>query len=191
MAQINLLKQNTRSNTMWQHWPSFVVKFLALIVVGLVTYYGWIWYQSNQVADAISKENAAITAGQKDLATIPGQEELWTRQAQLKELAVLLGQHPNWTALFPALAKVTLTKAGYLSMNTLPDGSLSLMATVPSMDDLDKFLQIFDLPEVNQNFSNVKLGSISKTQVGNSLVIKFDVRLKYSTALLNQPLPFN
>jgi len=45
-------------------------------------------------------------------------------------------------------------------------------------------LQVFDLPDFYSNFYDIHIGSIGKTQVGNQLMTKFDVTMKYNPNLL-------
>nr|MDQ3018735.1 hypothetical protein [bacterium] len=81
-----------------------------------------------------------------------------------KELNILIKDHLYWSYILPELARVTLKSAKYTAIEAESTGKLNLTVSLASYDDLDKFLQIFDLPEYNQQFSNVKVMSLVKTQ---------------------------
>ena len=185
MAQINLLKQQKKNSIdIWQIIASGSVKVLALVLVAVLAYYGYLFYQAHQKSAALVALQQQISAEQRDLSSNPDQNELYTRQQQLQQLMTLVNSHPYWSNLLPALAKATLRSSNYLTLQAMNDGSLTLSVSVPTTEDLDKFLQVFDIPEFNKNFYDVKIGSIGKTQVGNELLTKFDVNMKYNPSLL-------
>ena len=164
----------------------WVVRFLLLVILALVGYYVYLLYSIHGQNTTMTNTEQQIQADQQDLSKVSGRDELLTRQQQLKQLMSLVGGHAYWTRLFPALAQVTLNSANFLSIQTLPDGSLSMSGTVPSNEDLDKFLQVFDLPEFNKDFYDVKISSLGKAQVGNQLLVQFTVNMKYNPALLSK-----
>lgn len=185
MPQINLLKQQKKNSVdVLQTVASFSVKFLTFILVAVIAYYGYLFYKTHEQDTAMAKLQQDIIAEQKNTVNIDDQNELYTRQQQLQQLLTLVNSHTYWSNLLPSLAEVTLKSSNYLTLQAMNDGTLSLSITVPSTQDLDKFLQIFDLPEFNKNFYDIKVGSIGKTQVGNQLLTKFDVAIKYSPSIL-------
>ncbi len=187
MPQINLLKQQkATSGDALQTIVSILVKLLAVVLIGVILYYGYIFYQIRAKNAEISKLNGEIQQVQKDLASIPGKEELYTRQQQLQQLVSLTSGHTYWSSLLPALAKVTLKSAHYVTISARQDGSISMSVTVPSTEELDKFLQIFDLSEFNQNFYNIKIGSLGKNQVDGQVMTQFDVNMQYNRGILQK-----
>jgi hypothetical protein len=85
----------------------------------------------------------------------------------------------------PELARVSLQRSDYVSIDAVSDGSLSLSVKLPSYADADKFLQVFDLPEYNRQFSNVRVLSIVKsTDEGGAISYLMRVQLDFSTDFL-------
>ena len=187
MAQINLLKQQKESTSdILQTVTSISVKVLAFALLAVVMYYGYLYFNARAKTKKISDIQATIAAEQKDLGDPAERSKLFTRQQQLQELMKLVSSHPYWSSLLPVLAKSTLNSANYMKIQALTDGTLSLSVTVPSNEDLDKYLQVFDLPQFYNNFYDIRIGSISKTQVGNTLMTQFDVTMKFNTAILQK-----
>ncbi len=184
MPQINLLKEKNSNPRALQGMLAIVNIILIVIILGLGAYYGWMYFsvKSNNnnildIQDKISKEKSAALKQ-------PDRQQLLTRQAQLKELEGLIAKHPYWSAMLPQLATVTLKEASYMSVKLDTAGFLDVSVTVPNTESLDKFLQIFDLPEYYKNFYNLKIGSISNGQKDNKLLTKFDLRMNYNPDLL-------
>lgn len=188
MAQINLLKQKQASSSdTLQTITGLVVKFLILVLVGLVAYYAFLVFRSSsETKKALSLEEQIAAKG-KQLASRPERDELLTRQQQLKELNTLVNAHPYWSGVLPAMAKVMLTTANVVNFKAVQDGTITMGVTVPTITDVEKFLQVFDLPEFNNNFYNIRIGSLGKSQSGDSLLVSFDVRMNYNPALLGSP----
>lgn len=185
MAQINLLQQQQKANRDYiQTITSIVVRVLALGLVAVLVYYGYVFYQTHTESSAVQKLQANLDQDKLNLVNQKDQEELFTRQRQLQQLLALVNSHPYWSAVLPALAKVTLKSANYLTFTSVNDGSVSMSVSVPDMQTFDKFLQVFDLPEFNNNFYDIKVGSISRVQSKNQTLINFDVNMKYNAALL-------
>src|SRR5579872_5359744 len=108
MPQINLLKQQKRTtDDIWQTVTSVSVKVLVVVLVGVVIYYGYLIYANHNKAGEISTLTVKIQSEQKELASLGGRDELFTRQQQLTQLLSLVSSHPYWSGLLPALAKVT------------------------------------------------------------------------------------
>ncbi len=184
MAQINLLKQKTVSENLWETLPGIFLKLLLVVALGVLAYYAWLYIKINKVnaeITTIKEQNAknlstAFSLGQRD--------EVLSRQAQLKEFSSLVDKHVYWSHLLPEVAKVTLKTASYSSLRGVADGSMTLSVAVPSLNDLDKYLQVFDQPQFNKNFSDVKMGGFHKLVEEGTAMVKFDVQLKYNPNLL-------
>jgi len=185
VAQINLLKQQDSTSNFGQFLPGLFVKVLTVAVICLFAYYGWLFLKAKKLVNNISAAEKTISDSKTQAATMPGRDELLTRQAQLKELSGLISKHTYMSQLIPALAKVTLKTAIYTSLKSAGDGNMTLSVALPDMNELDKFLQVFDRPEFSKNFNNLRIGSIHKVQSNGRLYYKFDVIMTYNTSLLN------
>ncbi len=185
MAQINLLQPRKKSSDeLWRQVSVWSVRFFLFILAIVVVYYGFLVYQLHNQNKDITATQQQILAEQQDLAKITGKDELFTRQQQLQQLMSLVNSHAYWSGLLPTLAKATLKTANFISFQAMNDGTISLSVSVPSTEDLDKFLQVFDLPEFNQNFYDIKISSIGKSLVGTQLLTQFNVNMKYNPAIL-------
>jgi cell division protein FtsL len=183
MAQINLLKQKTASQNFWEILPSLLVKILVLVVVVIIGYYGWLYLQINSINKSIAQEQKDFSEAGQQVNAITSRNEIYTRQAQLQQLNSLIGKHLYWSNIFPVLAEVTLKKASYSSIKITKDGTLTLSVTVPDLDSVDKFIQVFDQPEFYKNFSNLKLGAFH--QIGNNQPgFQFEAVLDFSQSIL-------
>ncbi len=157
---------------------------LIVVILAMLGFYVWMRF-------SIQKDNAQAADYQSQIAkekatalSSPDRKELLTRQAQLKSLQDIILKHPYWSLILPKLADVTLKKANYMSVKIESTGVLGLSVEVPDTEQLDKFLQIFDLPEYNKYFYNVRIGSISNGQVGDKLLTSFDLKMNYNPELL-------
>jgi hypothetical protein len=182
MPQINLLKQAPVNYS--QATFKILEGILLAVLLGLVAYYGWLYLQSKAVDSKITSTEININQDtQKALAT-PGREELIVRQEQLKNLATLIASHVYFSQILPKLAQSTLSTASYSDLEIPGDGTLSLVATVPTIEDLDNYLQVFNLPQVYKYFSNVKISSFAKVQNLNSTSIRFQVTMNYDPSII-------
>jgi hypothetical protein len=184
MAQINLLKQSSAPNNLWQVVPKFLVKFFAVVLIGLIAYYAWLYFQFKSIENKIEASLIQINSDRQEALNSPQRDELLTRQSQLKYLDGIISQHLYWSQLLPKLANVTLKKAAYVNLNMGSVGKLTLSVNVPTLADMDKYLQIFDLPEVNKYFSDVRIGSYHKVLGKTSESISFEVNMQYNPSIL-------
>lgn len=184
MAQINLLKQNSPSKNIADAVPGILVKLLIVILVGLLGYYAWLFYKTKAVGKNIVSLQESIAKEKKEIADQKDREELLTRQQQLQQLDSLITSHPYWSEVLPALAKVTLKSASYSNITATQEGYLIMSVKLPTLIDLDKFLQVFDLPEFSSNFSDVSIGAYHKVADGDKTSIVFEMKLKYNPKLL-------
>lgn len=189
VAQINLLKQKTSSDSVWQTAASILTKLLLLGVLALVGFYGWQFIQIGKIEQKITAAQLAISQAQQSVATITNRDELYTRQAQLQQQEGLVSKHLYFSNLFPALARVTLREASYNSITATKEGQLDIQVMVPDLLTVDKFLQVFDRPEFNVNFNNLRIGSVQKNTEGSPTGYSFDARFNFNPALLQYQDP--
>lgn len=185
MAQINLLKQNTAaSGNFKNNIPNILIRLFLAVLPLLFVYYGWLFIDSKSTDNKIAAAQTKINNDRATALAAKNRSELLTRQLQLKSLGGLIGSHIYWSQLFQPLAASTLKLSSYSTLRVGSGDDLTLSATVPSLSDLDKYMQIFDLPQFNQNFSDVRIGGFSKAQDKNSTSIKFEVRMKYDPKII-------
>jgi hypothetical protein len=178
MADINLLQTPTsQTSTISSRSRVLLARVLMLVLVLIVAFYAWLQYDHWRTGKNIAATQASIATAQADALNNKARAEVVTRQGQLEELDSLLEDHMYWSYLLPELARVTLVSAKYTSIEANSAGTLTMSVTLPSYQDLEKYLQIFDLPEYNKEFSNVKILSINQTQVNNTLgtVVKLEL----------------
>ena len=185
MAQINLLKQTTARPSFSNELYRFLPLLFAVALVGLIGYYGWLFYQDRNIeTQRVAVLDKMETESQEALKN-PRREELLTRQLQAKDLSSLVAAHLYWSQIFPVLAKVTLKKASYNTITIKPqDSSIQLSAEVPTLVDLDKYMQVFNLPQFNKFFSNVRIGGFSQVDAAGGKSIKFTVNMNYDHNLM-------
>ena len=185
MAQINLLKQTTVSQDLWQVLPSWAVKILAVAAIGVLGYYGYLFITIRSTEKTINQLRQDIVNTKNQALQEPMRDELITRQAQIKQLGALIGGHNYLSEIFAVLAESTLKTASFSDMKITPEGKLALSVTVPDLVELDKFLQVFDQPKFYANFSDVKMGGFRKAQSENGLSYKFDVSMRFNPAIIS------
>ena len=185
MAQINLLKQNQPSS--FSRFGIFpILNYLTMAgILALLSYYGWAYLQ-NKKYDKKNQELAAVILQQKqELSSVKNRDELFSRQAQLKGYDELISGHPYWSQLLPELAKVTLKQVSYLSVKIDNQGVMNLSVQLPTMADLEKFLQVFDSAQLNKYFRDLRISGISKIQDEEKNYVRVDIQLNYDPSLLN------
>lgn len=186
MAQINLLTSDAKQPSNGGGVVSIAAKVLIAILILAVVWYGYLFISVNRTGKDIENTKNDIAQAQSSILADQGRAELLTRQSQLKDATNLISGHIYWSNLFDELPKSTLQGVSYRAITTTHDGTVTVEFSVPSYEDLDKFLQVFDLPEYNKNFSNIKLLSISKAQEGSSLQIAVKMQLTFNTAALKK-----
>jgi cell division protein FtsL len=184
VAQINLLKQNTRSNPLAQFSPKIAVQIMVVVFLALVGYYVFLFFQLNKINSDTQDMAREIQAAQQLAISNPNKDELFVRQQQIKNLKDLIAGHLYWSQIFEPLADVTLKDARYSSLKVTLPNSLSMSVKVKDLEELDKYLQVFNLPDFNKNFNNVRIGSYSKTQSATSTDIQFSVQMDFNPSLL-------
>ncbi len=185
MAQINLLKQSVPEKNLWTILPNIFAKVLLVLLVLLAAYYGWKVLESKNIAKSIRALELKISEEKREGLTLPKRDEVLVRQQQLQALNQVVENHLYWTQIFPELARVTFNKAHYSSIKIGADGILNMTGTVPTINDLDKFLQVFDLPAFNKHFSDIRIGGYNKIQgQDNNSTVDFDVMMKFNPELI-------
>lgn len=186
MPEINLLKPKSFQENFLQLSPKILARFLLVLLVAVVLYYAWLFFQVKTTAGEVVKVQQANLSSRGEAARTKSRDELLTRLSQLQEADKLISRHFYWSNLLPALARVTLKTASYSDLEAFSDGTVGLTVMVPNLGELDKFLQVFNSPKFNANFYNVKIGAFHKIQNGDTTAITFDVKLNFDPALLYQ-----
>lgn len=189
MAQINLLKQSASAGHAWETGPKIFVRIFVALLIALVAYYAWLFFSIKNAAAQIVTLQNQISADKQTALSTPDRDQLLTRQLQIKDLQGIIAGHLYWSQLFKPLADVTLKTASYSSLRVGTDGGLTMNVTVPTLTDLDKYMQVFDLPQFNKNFSEVHISGFNKIQGKNSTAIQFSVKMKYEQALIKYQDP--
>ena len=189
MAQINLLKQSSTASNTWDNLPKILARLLIFVLIILVGYYAWLVIDTQSIASKTTSTQAEINLDKQKALSTAGRGEVLTRQLQLKDFQDLLAQHLYWSQLMPVIADATLKKATYSSLKVDGEGLLTLAVNVPTLEDLDKYLQVFDLPQVNKYFSNVRISSYRKVQGPNSTGIAFEVNMNYNKSVIKYNAP--
>lgn len=184
MAQINLLKQQNQTKGFVTILPSLVAKLLAVAVIGLGVYYGWVSWRVNDLKKSIASNQQQFVDVQKSVVTVKNRNEIYTRQQQLKQFAALLGAHLYWSNFFPALAQVTLQSANYGNIEATKAGELTLNVQVKDLNEMDKFMQVFNLPQFNKDFNYLKVDGFRLVQKDKGTFFEFNAKLKFNPALL-------
>lgn len=181
MADINLLQNRIEeSGINTSPVARAVAKILMLLVVLAIIGYGFLFFTDWRTKTKLAKVNEKIQAVQASAITNKDRLELITRQEQLIELETLIDNHTYWSYLLPELARVTIKTAKLTEINAKDNGKLSLTATLPTYEEIEKFLQIFDLPEYNQQFSNVKIESINRIISESSVATELRLQLIFN-----------
>lgn len=186
MPQINLLGQDTeRSVGTLGRGPVYIVRIFALLFLLLLAAWGFLALRVKMNMSKANKVQADIRKVQDEIVAMPAWRQVVTRQGQVKAAEGLLDGQQFWSRLLPELARVTLQSASYLSFSADARGTARMSVSVPSYADFDKFLQVFDLPQFNDHFSQVTVSSVEKYQQGDSQLIRFDVAVTYDKAFLS------
>lgn len=181
MPDINLLQSESHDiGSEVSNAARIVARLLVFVVVAAILAYGALFFWGWTTQGSIEKVTTQVAAKQQEILANKDRNELVTRQEQLKELNTLIDEHLYWSYLMPELARVTLKSGRYTNIEAKSDGKLNLTVNLPSYEDIEKFMQIFDLPEYNQQFSNVRIVSIGKTQSENSIETRVSLQLTFN-----------
>lgn len=180
MAEINLLgsSQTNKSQGIAPFIPLFNRLFVGLLVL-VIALYGWFWYREGKIDDQSAQINDQVNAAQQKLMNNPSRNELLTRQGQIQDLTRLARNHFYWSILLQELPKMDLKTAQLLAFNANSQGVATMVVSVTSYADLDRFLQVFDKASVNQTFSDIQIKSVSKTEQNGQPLIKAKIQVKH------------
>lgn len=178
MPQINLLDSEQKTSFRAKNYV-WLSKIMGGVLVLVILAYGFLYFQENSRQNKINEVREKTAAAQKQLADSADRKEVITRQGQLNALNPLLENHVYWSGLLPELARISLRQSRYVNIDSAGNGSMVLNVEMPSYADLDKFLQVFDLPEYNREFSNVRVLSINK-EISESGLIAYAMRVQLS-----------
>lgn len=184
MAQINLLKKNSFSEDFSEKIPSVLVKVLAAVLLMVLGYYGWLYSAVGKNTKELARLEKKVSDDRASALSMKERSELLVRQQQLKAFNTVTESQVYWSQLMPVLASSTLKSSIYNGLKVSPDGFVTLEVSVPNIQELDKFLQVFDLPEYNKYFSNVRIGSYSKVQDDKGTQIKFEVKFIFNPDII-------
>jgi hypothetical protein len=185
MPDINLLQTpNAQGNNFSKGSSRLLSRILMVALVAVVLGYVYMKYDHWATAKKITDIQTSVASAQAEALTSKDRNQLITRQGQTKELDKLIGSHLYWSYLLPELARVSLTSAKYTSIEADSDGKLTLNVNLNSYEDLEKYMQIFDLPEYNQEFSDVKIISIARVQVDSQLQTQARIQLTFDPTFL-------
>ncbi len=187
MPDINLLgAENRRQPASLLNIMPLLVKLLTLVLILLAVYYAFTRFRISSANKQVQKLQQEVSQKRSELVADEQRNQVLTRQAQLVDLQQILSQHLFWSRFLNSeLPRITLKSASYSSISAQSDGTVILVVSVPTYEDLDKYLQVFDLPKVNKDlkqFTDVQVKSITRAQQGNSLLTSFKIELKYNTA---------
>lgn len=185
MAQINLLKQQSESESLIQKAPTILVRILAVLALAVIAYYAWMYIREKRIVKEIQEVETNVSQLYAEAMSIPGRQELFTRQGQLKEYMTISSAHKYFSQIFLPLAQVTLKTAKYSNFQASEDGTINLSTTVPDIKDVDKFIQIFNIPQFYENFSDVRIGSLNRLQDETGVSYRFDLTMKYNPQIIS------
>lgn len=181
MPEINLLHNEPgASESDYGVVASIVSRLLMFfLLIVLVTFVVVFVYNmlGNRKLDSVRAE---IKSAQAEALENEDRNELVTRQEQLQHLEKLVDNHVYWSYLLPELARVTLKSAKYSEIEAKSDGTLNLLVNLPNYEEIEKYMQIFDLPEYNQQFSNVRIVSINSVQTEGAIVTQLRLQLAFN-----------
>ncbi len=183
MAEINLLDNQAPSSVIKAQGKLWLVRLIttlfALVVLVYVALliFGWVTSRS------IDQAKETVAKYQADFKNNKDREEVITRQGQLKNANQLIAGHRYWSPVLPELARVTLTSATYSSITVDVKDGLDLTVNTPSYEEAEKYLQVFDLPEYNKQFSNVKLLTLTKSEGNNKIQTTMRLHLTVNPSL--------
>lgn len=182
MSEINLLHSDP---SVGGRSSSFAAKFIAriilLLVVGVILLYAALYFYTWRNTSKIESVNQQVQTMQTEAMADTERNEVVTRQAQLIELETLIDNHLYWSYLLPELARVTLKSAKYTDIEAKSNGQLNLSVSLPNYGEVEKYMQIFDLPEYNQQFSNVRIIGIDTVQKETAIETLLRLQLTFNS----------
>ncbi len=185
MSDINLLQTPTQTNTLFiSETKRFFARILMFVLLIAVVAYGYLYFDLWNTNKSIASTEKSITKSQSEAFANKDRLELLTRQGQAQQLDTLIKGHLYWSYLLPELARISLKSARYTSIEADGNGKLNLAVALPNYTDLEKFMQIFDLPEYNKQFSNVRIVSITKIQTETAVEVLVRLQLIFDPSFI-------
>lgn len=187
MSEINLLNNGSDTRVSSQAaGKAWTLRLAGAAFIATLLLYGYLFYSGWSAQKTVDKDQAAISAFQNNINSNKQRKELVTRQGQIKNANTLISEHMSWSYLLPELARVTVQSASYTNIIATSTGALDLTVTVPSYAEADKYLQVFNLPEYNKEFSNVRIMSLVRAQQEDQLQTVMRLQLTYNPEFLKK-----
>ncbi len=161
MAQINLL-DTEQTHGFRRNGYSWLSKGMLALLLLTALFYGYMYIRQGSLQKQINEAREKTAEAQSQATNNTDRDELITRQGQVAALNPLIDDHVYWSGLLPELARISLRQSNYVTISAAANGNLVMSVEMPTYADLDKFLQVFDLPEYNKQFKDVRVLSISK-----------------------------
>lgn len=181
MPEINLLHNDQTDSGINSGLAATVLaRLLLFLVIVAVIIYGVLFFFSWQGNKNLTDAKQQVQSLQTEALANKDRNEVVTRQEQLTELETLIDNHVYWSYLLPELARVTLKSAKYTEIQADSEGKLDLTINLPSYEDVEKYLEIFDLPEYNQQFSNVRIMGINTVQKDAGIETELRLELTFN-----------
>lgn len=188
MADINLLKtQDSVVDQGFGFIAKLIAKLLMVVLVLVLLAYGGLYFYTKSNTKKLGEIQNSIKTAQADALNKEGRSELLVRQQQLTKLETLVDNHMYWSKLIPELARVTIKSAQYTSIEAKSDGKLNLTVTLPNYAEIEKYMQIFDLSEYREQFSNVRIVSIGTVQTEGSILTQLRLQLMFDPEFIKNP----
>ena len=185
MSEINLLHSEQADSGINNSLAAILVaRLLLILVIAAFVLYGVLFFYNWRTNNKLTTVKQEVQTLQAQTLADKDRNELVTRQEQLAQLETLIDQHVYWSYLLPELARVTLKSAHYTDIQADSTGKLNLTVSLPSYTDVEKYMQIFDLPEYNQQFSNVRIVGIDTVQKDNVVETKLRIQLTFNPAYI-------
>lgn len=188
MSEINLLQTQSAFHQVKERGKRWLLRLMTLAFIVTLALYGYLFYRDWSGQKQISENQAVIAEVQSSLEKDQKRSELLVRQGQLQTVNQLLAEHSFWSGLLPELARITLVSAEYSLVETTPQGDLNITVTVPTYAEAEKFLQVFDLPEYNKYFSNVRVLSLGQSGKDGVSQTTMRIQLTMDQSLLKKQI---
>lgn len=186
MPEINLLGSANNKGMIppWQIIVRVLFVFAILAVVGVVAWYAYAFIEYRKTSNSIVTVGEEITSLQKEFLANPKRQEVLLKQGQLQEVNSLLDEHLMWSKFLPRLARTTLRSVRYIELEADNKGEITLVAEAPDYKDIERFLAVFDLAGLNEQFRNIKVVKIEKSTEGDVPAVQFTVTMSHKLGYL-------
>ncbi|MEZ4180649.1 MAG: hypothetical protein R3B41_04045 [Candidatus Doudnabacteria bacterium] len=185
MADINLLNsEHSKVEFIASSGSRIVFRLAILLAIAVFAYYGYLFLSSIATRNNLVKAQTKVDDYTEQINQNTSRQELLTRQGQLNSVNLVLSKHLLWSELLPELARVTVRSAKYTNISVDQPGTVQLSIEFPNYAEADKYLQVFNLPQYNKYFSNVRVASMVKSQSESGSYIAMLLDLTYDESLL-------